>query len=161
MRPLLLLFVFSTLVGCDQVTKHAATVHLSDAPAVLIDGLFELRYAQNHDTAFSLAHNLGFGQPPGWLMAILSTLAFLMIGAALWKQRHQATRMHLAAMVLIGSGAVANLIDRFVRGFVVDFMHLQGWPIFNVADVLIVAGIAAWLFASRSEGYAPAPDGPD
>lgn len=153
-RPLLLVSVFSLLVGCDQVTKHAAVTCL-DAPAVLVEGLFELRYAENRDTAFSLARNLGFGQPPGWVMALLSTLAFGLIGAALYKQRHEATRMHLAAMVLIGSGAVANLIDRFARGFVVDFMYLHGWPIFNVADVLIVAGIGAWLFASRSEGYAP------
>lgn len=156
MRIVLLLFVFSLLVGCDQVTKHAATAHLIDAPAVLVEGIFELRYAENRDTAFSLASNLGFGQPPGWVMAILSTLAFGLIGAALWKQRHGATRLHLAAMVLIASGAVANLIDRFARGFVVDFMHIRGWPIFNVADVLIVAGIAAWLLASRS-GYAPVP----
>lgn len=154
LRPMLLLFVFSCLVGCDQVTKHAAATCL-DAPSVVVDGVFELRYAENRDTAFSLIRNLGFGQPPGWVMAILSTLAFGLIGAALFKQRKEATRVHLAAMVLIGSGAVANLIDRFARGFVVDFMHLHGWPIFNVADVLIVLGIAAWLFASRSEGYAP------
>ena len=160
MRPLLLLSVFSLLVGCDQVTKHAATTLLIDAPAVVVDGIFELRYAENRDTAFSLVNQLGLGQPPSWVMALLSTLAFGLIGVALWRQRHDATRLHLAAMVLIASGAVANLIDRFARGFVVDFVHIRGWPIFNVADVLIVLGIVAWLSASRS-GYAPVPDEPD
>ena len=154
LRPLLLLCVFSSLVGCDQVTKHAAIVHLGEAPAVLVEGLFELRYAENRDTAFSLVHHLGLGQPPGWLMALLGTLALGLIGTALWKQRHDASRLHVAAVLLIASGAVANLIDRFTRGFVVDFMHLRGWPIFNVADVLIVLGIGLWLLASRS-GYAP------
>lgn len=156
MRALLILATFSLLVGCDQVSKYAATECLTEAPAVLIDGLFEFRYAENRDTAFSISSNLGFGNPPGWLMAMLSTVAFLLIGTAMWKQRHEATKLHIAAMLLIGSGAIANLIDRFTRGFVVDFMHLHGWPIFNVADVLIVLGIAAWLIGVSRQSV---PDG--
>lgn len=42
-------------------------------------------------------------------------------------------------------GAAGNLLDRFTRGYVVDFIHVRGWPVFNVADVAIGAGVALLL----------------
>jgi signal peptidase II len=45
-----------------------------------------------------------------------------------------------AGLALVMGGAVGNLVDRALRGHVVDFIHVSGWPVFNVADVAIVAG---------------------
>jgi signal peptidase II len=42
------------------------------------------------------------------------------------------------------AGAIANVVDRLRRGYVIDFIYLHHWPVFNVADVLIVLG-GAWL----------------
>ena len=54
-----------------------------------------------------------------------------------------------AALLLVTAGAIGNYIDRLARGYVVDFVYLHHWPVFNVADVYVTAGaiilaLAAW-----------------
>jgi signal peptidase II len=53
-----------------------------------------------------------------------------------------ATSIEHLAFGLIAAGAIGNVIDRAARGYVVDFIHVTHWPVFNVADVAIVLGIA-------------------
>ena len=47
-----------------------------------------------------------------------------------------------AGFACIVAGALGNALDRATRGHVVDFIHVHFWPVFNVADILVVAGIA-------------------
>jgi signal peptidase II len=54
-------------------------------------------------------------------------------------------------------GAIANAVDRFTQGYVVDFIDLQRWPVFNLADSCIVVGIIVAVFTLG--GRQPAPDG--
>jgi signal peptidase II len=62
-----------------------------------------------------------------------------------------------AALLLIAAGAAGNYFDRLLRGYVVDFIHLTHWPVFNVADIYVVAGAGLLaLMAGRSRGTAPA-----
>jgi signal peptidase II len=66
----------------------------------------------------------------------------------------------VAAQITLGAilgGAVANAVDRFVQGYVVDFIDLQRWPVFNVADSAIVLGILVAVFTLGS--HQPAKDG--
>lgn len=56
----------------------------------------------------------------------------------------QKNKIYLNPVILIVAGGLSNLIDRFVRGGVVDFINLKFWPSFNVADVIITAGVI-WL----------------
>jgi lipoprotein signal peptidase len=60
-----------------------------------------------------------------------------------------------AGLALVAGGAAGNLLDRAVRGYVVDFIHVHGWPIFNVADVAIAAGAILLLWANGLAGIAP------
>jgi signal peptidase II len=46
------------------------------------------------------------------------------------------------ALLLVTAGALGNYLDRIVRGYVVDFVHVPHWPVFNVADAYVVAGAA-------------------
>jgi signal peptidase II len=46
-----------------------------------------------------------------------------------------------------GAGAFGNAADRLVRGYVIDFIEIHRWPIFNVADIAIVAGVALLALA--------------
>jgi signal peptidase II len=60
----------------------------------------------------------------------------------------------LVALILVTAGAVGNYLDRVFRGYVVDFVHLKHWPVFNIADVYVTVGgafMAWWLFARRRE----------
>ena len=141
LRGLLLLFAV-LLVGCDHATKLAAHTVLQGRTLDVVPGVLDLRYAENHDTAFSLTH--GLHSP--YKAAFLTVLAVLGVRAValFWWRRRETSRAQQVGYAMLLAGAVGNVADRLARGFVIDFIHLRCWPVFNVADVLIVAGIA-WL----------------
>ncbi len=108
-----------------------------------------------------LAWNTGISY--GWFSDSGPTGQFLLIGfkivaviaLAVWMVRAN-TRLATIALGLIIGGAIGNAIDRFAYGAVVDFALLHAeiggktynWYVFNVADVAIVAGVAALLYDS-------------
>jgi signal peptidase II len=155
LRSALALCSLLFLVGCDHGTKLLAksTLEPGARRLALIPGVLDLRYTENHDTAFSLLRRLKFSLPPAALGAVSATVLFSLL--ALWWARRHAPRSEQAAYALIAGGALGNILDRLVRGYVVDFIHLRHWPVFNVADIAIVAG-AAWLFLSRLRQRIPA-----
>jgi len=128
------------MVGCDHATKLAASSALPRRGAIsILPGLLDLHYAENRDTAFSLSRFLHF---PG-KGAVLVAFSLLGLGAVLvawWRHRRAATSEQVA-YALIVAGAFGNAFDRALRGYVVDFIEIHRWPIFNVADVAIVVGV--------------------
>jgi signal peptidase II len=108
-----------------------------------------------------LAWNIGISF--GWFqndsqiaqIALMTVKAVAVIALAIWMARSR-TLLATVALGLIIGGAVGNAIDRFAYGAVVDFalFHLQiggntfHWYVFNLADVAIVAGVAALLYDS-------------
>ena len=108
-----------------------------------------------------LAWNVGisFGwfqsdsQSPRSLLMAIKAVAVVVL--AIWMARSQTLLATIALGLIIG-GAIGNAIDRFAYGAVVDFalFHLQigektfNWYVFNLADVAIVAGVAALLYDS-------------
>jgi signal peptidase II len=137
------LFLFS-LIGCDHASKHMAkTVFEGQAPMALISGVLDLTYAENRGVAFSLLTEL----PHGVSRPLLVALNLIAVAVLFWLGRRSGWRGPLdkLAFVLVAAGALGNAFDRALRGYVVDFVHLHHWPVFNVADVLIVVGYG--LFA--------------
>ncbi|HKO70277.1 MAG TPA: signal peptidase II [Bradyrhizobium sp.] len=108
-----------------------------------------------------LAWNVGISF--GWLqsenqlaqIALMAIKAIAVIALAIWMARSR-TLIATVALGLIIGGAIGNAIDRFAYGAVVDFvlLHVQlggktfNWYVFNLADVAIVAGVAALLYDS-------------
>jgi signal peptidase II len=108
-----------------------------------------------------LAWNVGISF--GWLqsesqlvqIALMAIKAIAVIALAIWMARSR-TLIATVALGLIIGGAIGNGIDRFAYGAVVDFalLHIQiggktfNWYVFNLADVAIVAGVAALLYDS-------------
>jgi signal peptidase II len=108
-----------------------------------------------------LAWNIGISF--GWLqndgqaaqLALMAVKVVAVIALAIWMARSQ-TRLATIALGLIIGGAIGNGIDRLVYGAVVDFalFHIEiggntyNWYVFNLADVAIVAGVAALLYDS-------------
>jgi len=72
-----------------------------------------------------------------WITALLS--AFLLYRSGAWFQ----TPLALCGLGLAFGGAAGNLWDMLHRHYILDFIELQWWPVFNLADVAIIAGIAA------------------
>ncbi len=138
------------LVSCDHGTKHLAKTHLEGQGALeMVPGIFELRYAENTDSAFSLLHRFVDSEVRFWLLSALMVVAVLAIAtffAMRW--RTFAVAQRAGALMVLG-GALGNALDRLTRGYVVDFFHLSYWPIFNVADVAICVGALLFAFGAR------------
>ncbi len=144
----LLLFTVA-MVGCDHATKVSAKSALEGrSPLDLLSGVLDLRYTENHDTAFSVLDRLHF---PGKaaVITLLGAVALAAIAFAWWRRR-SAPGIEQAGFALVVAGALGNVSDRLVRGYVVDFIHVAHWPVFNVADAAIVAG-AFTLLLARSD----------
>jgi signal peptidase II len=157
-RQLLLLLALAALVGglvgCDHATKRLAATELAGRPAVtIVSGALSLRYVENRDSAFGLLHRLEPATRRPLLVAA-SALATALIVALWWQRRRVGCLAHLV-FALILAGGVGNLVDRALRGYVVDFVHVRYWPVFNVADAYLVVGIGLMLLFYRRLALPP------
>ena len=121
----------------DQLTKTWAENELVTRNIDIV-GSLRLNLAYNTGTAFSLGGGLG-----PWI----ALLALVVVGVLVWQGRSVRTRTGAVALAMIVGGALGNVFDRafrgdagFMQGAVVDFLDLQWWPIFNLADIGIVVG---------------------
>lgn len=131
--------VIGVLVALDQFTKYLATVKLKgNKPFVMIDGVFELNYLENRGMAFGMMQNKQIFFCV-FSIVILAALVFYYIRVPNTKRMLPMR----ALMIVIAAGAIGNMIDRLVRGFVVDMFYFKliNFPIFNVADIYVVVGI--------------------
>lgn len=141
------------IVAIDQATKHWALNRLSRGRTIDLVGSLRFNLAFNKGMAFSQASGAG---------PIIGALAFVVIIAiVLWLRRHAQGLAGVAAFLIVG-GATGNLIDRllrgdaWLRGAVVDFIDVQWWPIFNVADAAVSIGAVLMVVASvRNSQSAP------
>jgi signal peptidase II len=147
---LVLLAVVVTTIGCDQVSKHAASTHLAGGPrqAYLGDSL-RLEYSENAGAFLSLGAEL-----PWWARTTLFSVgtAVLLIGCVVTALTRRLKRMALVGLGLLFAGGFSNLVDRVVDGHVVDFLDVGigrvRTGIFNVADIAIMLGVALFLAGS-------------
>jgi signal peptidase II len=124
---------------------------LAHRGAVKVTPFFDLVLAWNVGISFGWFQN-----DSAVAQVVLMTIkAVAVIVLAIWMARSR-TLMATMALGLIIGGAIGNAIDRFAYGAVVDFalFHVQiggntfNWYVFNLADVAIVAGVAALLYDS-------------
>lgn len=143
------------VVALDQVTKTWAVNALDDGRTIHV--VWTLRFALGFNSGMAFSKATGLGP----LIGIIATLAIVFILASL---RRADSVSSAFGMTLVAAGAMGNVIDRlfrgdaWFRGSVVDFIDLQWWPVFNVADSAItVGGILVILGALRARE--PAVDG--
>jgi signal peptidase II len=138
-----LLGTAAIVVGVDQATKEIAVRSLSDGPVDLIEGILTLRLTFNAGGAFGLLQ----GQPRLFLVASLVIAIVILLWAR--NLEHRSWALPLGLILGGGLGNVADRLFRPYRGHVVDFVDLHVWPVFNVADSAIVAGVCVlfWLSA--------------
>lgn len=134
----------------DQLSKSWAVDRLSDGRTIDLIGSLRFNLAFNSGAAFSQ----GTGSGP-----IIALVAVVVVVVLLWTGRSSTSRTSAFAVGLVVGGAVGNLSDRLLRdgpggffgGAVVDFVDLQWWPIFNVADsAIVIGGILLVLSAGLS-----------
>ncbi len=128
-------------VIADQLTKRWAVLTLMPGPEIqLWPNVFHLTYVENTGAAWSL-----FEQSGGFLKWISLLVAVALILFALRVPRMSGWEQ--AGYGLILAGAVGNGIDRFIQGYVVDFLNfiLINFPVFNIADVAINLGVGCLI----------------
>lgn len=155
-RSCMTILIVSSCIGCDQATKYIATTRLQDAPPHTFLG----------DTLrFELAFNpggflsLGAGLPDQFRIGIF--IAFnttLLLGIlAYLRARRPVPTTSFVPLLLIFAGGVGNLIDRvWNHGLVTDFINVGigsvRTGVFNVADMVVMAGAIALVFVSSGHG---------
>lgn len=136
--------VVAVVIVLDQVTKALALEGLSGGRTVDIVWTLRLNLTFNYGMAFSA----GTGAGP-----LIGTVA---LGVAAWVARlglRSAARGQAVVLGLVCGGALGNVVDRlfrgdaWMRGGVVDFIDLQWFPVFNLADSAITIGAAAIVLA--------------
>lgn len=133
--------LFVGVVALDQFTKALVMRSMVPGQSIpLIPDIFHLTYVLNPGAAFGILSNQR--------AFLLATGAVLILATAyfypLLKKSDPCLQIGATAIL---SGAVANLIDRVQTGSVVDFFDFRIWPVFNVADIAIVAGMGLMIYA--------------
>ena len=139
-KKALLFWIFPVLLltMIDQFTKYLAIVFLKNTSGkILIPGVLELSYIENRGMAFGMLQ----GKIP---FLLIMCFLFLIIALFIYI-RMPKTAYYIPLMVLdmvVFAGALGNFVDRFFRGYVVDYIYfsLIDFPTFNVADIYVVCG---------------------
>jgi signal peptidase II len=151
------LLIAAIVVVVDQLSKQWALSTLDDGRTIDIVGSLRFNLAFNKGMAFS--QGTGFGP-------VIGVVALLVVVGLLVSIGRSTSRVYPLAVGLIIGGAVGNVLDRlfrdpgWLRGGVVDFIDLQWWPIFNVADIAVTVGGALLLVSTLFAGR-PARNGPE
>lgn len=139
--------VAAVVLVVDQLSKHWALGRLSDGRVIDVVGSLRFKLLKNTGAAFSLGSGDGLGP---WITIV--AIVVVMVLALGQTSRFQ---LGAAAAGMIAGGALGNLIDRafrgddgFLHGAVIDFIDLQWWPVFNVADAAVVVGSLLLVVAS-------------
>ena len=124
----------------DQVTKLLVLRELELGESIQVAGPVTIHYVRNSGIAFGLFST--------WAGAV----TFLTAGAVLWMVFYfaRAGARHPVLPVALGlliGGSAGNLVDRVRLGHVTDFIDLEYWPAFNLADTFIVTGVAVLMIA--------------
>lgn len=130
-----LLVIAAAVVLVDQIVKQIVTHAFGTGNALdVLGGLIRLDYTRNTGAAFGLFRAGG---------GLFAGIALVVSGAIVLYYRRVASGPLLirAALGLVLGGALGNLLDRIRLGYVVDFIDLRWWPVFNLADSAIVVGV--------------------
>jgi len=123
------------IIAADRYTKEWVVTNLAMGQSLPQEAPVRLTYVVNTGAAFGLM--------PQYSQFLL-VIAFVVIGIVLLYQRYLPGSSLLIswALGLQLGGAVGNLIDRLRYGYVVDFIDVRVWPVFNLADFCISLGVA-------------------
>lgn len=136
--------IMAIILLLDQVSKQIVINNLPLytwwAPIPELANLFRFTHTTNTGAAFGLFQN---GNSVFTVLAVIVAIGIIYYNHTL-SAGHTWLRVALGLML---GGALGNLIDRVRLGYVTDFLDFGPWPVFNLADTSIVAGVAllAWL----------------
>ena len=159
-RWAMVLGVALAVILADQLTKRWALDRLSGSDPIELIGSLQFQLAFNTGMAFSKGSGSG---------ALIGVVALAIVVVLAFVARRVQSRVQLVLIGIVMGGALGNIVDRltrvgevgstatgFMSGAVVDFIDLQWWPVFNIADAAVVCGgIALALLSARAPAEEP------
>ena len=139
------LMICALLVAADQAAKLfiASSMRLGESIPV-VAGIFHITYIENPGAAFGMFAN------QRWVF-IVAGVAVIAAACVIYRRLERESAMVRWGAALLLGGAVGNLIDRVRLGRVIDFLDFRVWPVFNIADIGICAGVACLIYALTRE----------
>ena len=129
------LFIIILLYFSDRLSKFFAVKYLSAGESIpVIKNIFHITIVHNTGAAFGM-----FRSRPQ-LFVIIAIFAIFFINFLLLRKSHVLSSAERLSLYLILAGTLGNLTDRLMFGYVVDFIDLRVWPVFNFADSFITIG---------------------
>jgi signal peptidase II len=122
------------LVGLDQLIKYMIlNNYILGQSTPIIEDVLYITYIKNTGIAFGLFKNNNI------FMIIVITIIIILLIFFYYREKEKSLTLSISIMFLV-SGAVGNLIDRIMLGFIIDYINFSFWPAFNLADSLVVIG---------------------
>jgi lipoprotein signal peptidase len=127
------ILLFGVLI-IDQITKYIVYLFLQPQGVIpVINKVFYLSYLENRGAALGILQNT-----VGLLIGL--TLVIILCGSYYIYKNPKMNNVTKYSIAMIIGGAAGNLIDRIRLGYVIEFFDFFIWPVFNVADMSVVAG---------------------
>lgn len=141
-------FIFGlSIILLDQISKYWVAENILYGSYISVTSFFKIVHFQNTGAAFSFLHNASGWQ--NYFFIILTGIILIYLFYLFKKNKDQ--KYTWLSLLLIVSGAIGNLIDRVINGYVTDFIYIHYnemyWPAFNVADSVISIGAFLYLYA--------------
>lgn len=131
------------IIVIDQIIKAIVT----NQNIAIIKNILNITYTQNYGIAFSLLQQR---------TVIISITILLLIITTIYtiKKINIISNIQLIAIISVLSGGISNLIDRAVRGYVIDYINIEflEFPIFNLADIFITVGVCLLIITTIKNG---------
>lgn len=145
-----MIYLFVILfVLLDQVTKFAASKYLIHNSIKIFDW-FKLDYVENRGAAF------GFLDGKQTFFIVVTVFVIVFLAFFIYKHYSSLSTLEVWASILLFSGAIGNLIDRVVQGYVIDFISVRifnvyDFPVFNFADIYVTFAVIVYLLSAISD----------
>jgi len=133
--------LFFLLLVLDQLVKGLVTLTMTPGESVpVIKDFFHITYVLNPGAAFGILPH------QSWFFILAGVIMIVAFCVYYPRLKKKCAYFHYGCIALL-SGSVSNLIDRVRNGLVIDFFDFRVWPVFNIADIAIVLGVASMIYA--------------
>lgn len=144
------IFIISFIIlVVDIISKRLIISSMIERESInIINNFFSITYARNTGVAFSFLD--------GYVDLIVIVTLIIIVMMFMYIKNNIRNNIEVVSYSLVIGGAVGNLLDRIIYGYVVDFLdfNIFGYkaPIFNLADTFIVIGVMMLIIFSRENG---------
>lgn len=145
-KNIIIITLILIMILIDQISKILVMNYLNDE-IIIIKNFFSFLFVKNYGAAFGL-----FG---GNVLLLIAITCGLIIYLIYDMKTHFNDKLNILCSSLILSGAIGNLIDRIIHGYVVDFISFtlfnKQMPVFNIADICVTFGVTGLIYIMFKE----------